>query len=274
MNNKIESGMETPQIWHFGLMARDWIEFYTDAGSEGAYFKKIIERAGGSALDLGCGSGRLLLPFLQAGLDVEGCDYSADMLAVCQESLIAHGVDTALHNQGMHELDLGRTYKAIIACGVIGLGGSKRLARLAMQRCYEHLEPDGVFAFDYQVPWNDPPYWNGWLPEGRQSLPTDWFQPQAKRWLMSDGDSLESTVRIISQDPLNGTAVKQIRLRLWRDDVMIKEEIQTLGSEGYLKDELLLMLNLAGFEDVQIFGDYTDEPATMDHKNLVFVAKK
>ena len=29
-----------------------------------------------------------------------------------------------------------------------------------------------------------------------------------------------------------------------------------------------------GKVDVQIFGDYSDEPATMDHKNLIFVARK
>lgn len=274
MNSEIEGGVETPQIWHFGLMARNWIEFYTDEGPEGAFFKKLIERVGGPALDLGCGSGRLLLPFLKAGLDVEGCDYSADMLAVCRENLTKHGVDTELHNQGMHELDLGRTYNSIIICGTLGLGGSKRLTRLGMQRCYEHLEPGGIFAFDYEVPWNEVNYWRGWLPEGRRSLPTDWFEPNAERLLMSDGDYLENTVRIISQDALNGTAVKQIRFRVWRGDEMIKEEIQTLESEGYLKDELLLMLEIAGFDDVEIFGDYTDEPATMDHKNLVFVAKK
>lgn len=275
MNHKsVENGAEKPQIWHYGLMARDWIEFFTEPGVEGAYFKELIKSAGGPALDLGCGSGRLLLPFLKAGLNVEGCDYSADMLAVCKENLAAHGVDTQLHQQGIHELDLGRTYKVIIACGVIGLGGSKRLARQGMARCYAHLEPGGLFAFDYETPWNDPPYWNGWLPEGRRSLPTAWFQPEAERLLMSDGNYLENTVRIISQDPLNGTAVKQIRFRVWQGDELIEEEIQTLESEGYLKDELLLMLELAGFEDVKIFGDYTDQPATMDHKNLVFVAKK
>jgi hypothetical protein len=34
------------------------------------------------------------------------------------------------------------------------------------------------------------------------------------------------------------------------------------------------MLERAGFRDIQIFGDFSDEPATADHKDLVFVAKK
>ena len=55
---------------------------------------------------------------------------------------------------------------------------------------------------------------------------------------------------------------------------MIQEEINSMKTECYSKNELLLMLELAGFEDVQIFGDYSSEPATMDHENLIFVARK
>jgi 2-polyprenyl-3-methyl-5-hydroxy-6-metoxy-1,4-benzoquinol methylase len=31
-------------------------------------------------LDVACGSGRLLLPLLRAGIDIDGCDISGDML--------------------------------------------------------------------------------------------------------------------------------------------------------------------------------------------------
>ena len=59
---------EKPQIWHYGLVTRDWAEFLTEGGEEADYFKKIIETSGQPALDVGCGSGRLLVPLLQAGL--------------------------------------------------------------------------------------------------------------------------------------------------------------------------------------------------------------
>lgn len=264
--------MEQPQIWHFGLVTRDWAEFYTEGGREAAFFKKTIETSGEPALDLGCGSGRILVPFIRAGLDVDGCDYSQDMLAVCQERLRTEMLTTGLFNQPMHELDLPRRYKTIYACGVIGLGGSKHLTRLAMKRVYEHLRPGGTFTFDYQAPWNDPPYWKGWLAENRRALPLDWFLPVRKQ--LSDGDELETSVQIYSQDPLEEVSVHKFRARLWRDGELIKEEIHTMKTEGYNKNELLLMLDLAGFKVVQIFGDYSEEPATMDHENLVFVARK
>src|SRR3954470_10434896 len=72
------------QTWHHGLVARWWSEFSED-GPEIAYFRKFVER-GQPALDVACGTGRLLIPFLADGLDVDGCDVSADMIALCRET--------------------------------------------------------------------------------------------------------------------------------------------------------------------------------------------
>ena len=67
--------------WHHGLMARWWAEFNHAEPQELAYYRGTIERFGQPALDLACGAGRILLPLLEAGLDVDGVDVSADMLA-------------------------------------------------------------------------------------------------------------------------------------------------------------------------------------------------
>ena len=98
----IRQTMHRPQIWHYGLIARDWAEFETEGGPEAAYYKQLIETSGQPALDLGCGSGRLLLLYLQAGLDVDGCDYSEDMLAVCRERAQKEGLSPRLYAQAMH----------------------------------------------------------------------------------------------------------------------------------------------------------------------------
>jgi hypothetical protein len=34
------------------------------------------------------------------------------------------------------------------------------------------------------------------------------------------------------------------------------------------------MLKVTGFRDIAVHGDYTDDPATADHKNLVYIAVK
>jgi hypothetical protein len=42
----------------------------------------------------------------------------------------------------------------------------------------------------------------------------------------------------------------------------------------YFKDELLLMLERAGFDDIVVRGGYSEEVATPDHDFLVFVARR
>jgi len=265
--------MKQPQIWHYGLVARHWAAFNTEGGQEAVYFRHLIETYGQPALDLGCGSGRLLLPMLQDGLDVDGCDYSKDMLAVCQERAQSERLAPRLYAQAMHELDLPRRYKTIFGCGLVGLGGERQLTMQAMRRCYDHLRPGGVFAFDYSPRWNDPPAWLSRLPDSRRALPQEW-PSSGERNVLPDGSELEQVARTIAMDPLEDVATRQIRTRLFRNGELLKEEIHTQKVEDYSKNELIIMLENAGFSEIKIYGDYSDEPATADHKALIFIAKK
>ena len=105
--------MKQPEVWHHGLVARDWAEFETDGGQEATYFRRLIELSGQPALDLGCGTGRLLLPCLQAGLDVDGCDYSQDMLALCESQANMAGLSPRLYGQAMREFFRSRAFEAL-----------------------------------------------------------------------------------------------------------------------------------------------------------------
>jgi hypothetical protein len=195
------------------------------------------------------------------------------MVAVCQERAKAVGVSACLYNQAIHELDLPRRYRTIYACGVIGSGGDQKLTTQAIQRCYDHLRPGGTFAFDYSVRWNDPPAWLSRLPENRHALPQEWPSSN-ERELLSDGSEMELATRTIAMDPLENVATRQIRVRLWRDGELVKEEIHTQMVEDFSKHELVLMLERAGFGDIQIYGEYSHAAATPDHRELSFVARK
>lgn len=262
-----------PQIWHYGLVARSWAELERDPGPEGAYFQHLVEHHGQPALDLGCGTGRLLLPMVKSGLDVDGSDLSEDMLALCQERALAEDLSVRLYAQPMHLLDLPRRYKTIFACGVVGLGGDRKLTQQAMHRAYDHLRQGGCFAFDYTPRWNDPPAWMSRLPENRRSLPQEWPE-SGERDRLPDGTELEMVARTVETNALEETAVRQIRARLYQDGKLLKEEIHTQHLEDYSKNELVMMLERAGFQEIKITGDYTDEPATQDHGQLVFIAIK
>lgn len=266
--------MQQPDVWHHGLIARFSAEFWsTGRGPEAMYFQKLIETSGQPALDVGCGVGRLLVPYLQAGLDVDGCDYSADMLAQCEARAQRAGLSPRLFRQAMHELDLPRRYMTIFACGVIGLGGERRLTKEGMRRCYEHLRPGGTFAFDLAPRWNDPPAYLSRLPENRHALPDDWYTFEERKAL-PDGTEIDIAVRNVSVNPLEETQTRQLRARMWRDGELLKEEVQTMRYEEYGKNELMWILHHAGFSDITIFGNYTAEQATADHTDLVFIARK
>src|SRR5512145_2745630 len=100
---------EEPQTWHYGVVARWWAEFNT-TGPEIDYFRPYVE-AGQPALDVACGTGRLLLPYLRDGLDADGCDVSPDMLAECRAAAAREGLAPNLYAQAMCALDLPRRYR-------------------------------------------------------------------------------------------------------------------------------------------------------------------
>ena len=164
---------DTVQTWHYGLVARHWAENNT-TGPEIAYFQRQIEHYGQPALDAGCGTGRLLIPFLRAGLDVDGCDVSGDMLTYCQLTAEREGLSPRLYQQALHNLDLPRQYRTIVACGVFGIGVSREQDFMTLQRFHHHLLLGGMLMFETDLPYENAEVWSLWRKEARLHLPEPW----------------------------------------------------------------------------------------------------
>ncbi|MDX1600622.1 MAG: methyltransferase domain-containing protein [Anaerolineales bacterium] len=257
-------------IWHYGLMAERWGEFLHET-PELEYFQRAIERYGEPVLDVACGAGRLLLPLHRAGIDVEGTDISADMLAQCRRRAEDEEVEVQLYSQPMQALDLPRRYRTIYICGSFGLAGSRADDLETLRRCHAHLRPGGALLLNIQAEYNSEEAWNLWLPEGRNSLPQSWPEDGQPR-TASDGSQHSAFFRKIEVDPLEQTYTYQVRLEKHRDGERVVEEEYTLQGNMYLKNEVQLMLQAAGFRDIKVTGDYSKEPATADHDELVFNA--
>lgn len=116
---------EQPQTWHYGLVARWWAEFNTLDPDELAFYRRFVEENGQPTLDLACGAGRILLPLVSAGLDIDGCDISPDMLAYRRKGAARQGLTARLYEPAMHELDLPRSYRTIYICDSFGIGGRR-----------------------------------------------------------------------------------------------------------------------------------------------------
>lgn len=261
-----------PKVWHYGLVARWWAEFKHE-GPEIAYFQQQIHTWGQPALDIGCGTGRLLLPNLQAGLQVDGCDISADMLALCRQQASQAGFTPALYRQAMHELSLPGDYRTIYICGSFGLSGDRDLDLVALERIYQHLEPGGALVFDKDVPYAFPEAWTYWTAAGQSQLPEAW-PTQVGRRTASDGTDFEMRVRHLDINPLDQTATLQIRVENYQDDQLLAAEEDTLVTCLYFKNEIELMLRCVGFVDIQVFRAYSDQPPAATDDNLVFLARK
>ena len=260
------------QTWHYGLVARWWAEFNLD-GPEIDYFRSFVD-AGQPALDAACGTGRLLVPYLHAGIDVDGCDISPDMLALVRERAVREDLDPPnLYAQAMHELELPRAYRTIIVCGAFGLGGERDHDVEALRRLFEHLEPGGTLVLDNEAPFAQPGLWRYWAKDARHRLPRE-YRDEGERRVTEDGSELELRSRILEVDPLAQRVVIQMRAGLRENGELVREEEHTLAMTLYLTHEIVLLLERTGFVDIQLRAGYEDRPPTSDDDFVVLIAKK
>jgi len=262
---------DTVQTWHYGVMARHWAENNT-TGPEIAYFQRQIELFGQPALDAGCGTGRLLIPFLQAGLDVDGCDVSGDMLAYCRQAAERAGLSPRLYQQALHDLDLPRRYQTIVACGVFGIGVSRAQDFMALQRFYQHLLPGGMLMLEVYLPYEDANVWPLWRKEARTRLPESWPDDIGKA--PTDGSDYELHYRLVSVDPLEQRSTGEMRMLLFKDEQLIADDTHTLTSNYYFRNEMRSLLEKAGFKIDAEKGDWTDQDAAADHNVITYFARK
>ena len=259
-----------PSVWHYGLMAEYWAEFLCDA-PEVPFLSALIARSGEPVLDLGCGTGRVLLPLLRAGFDVDGADISADMIRLAQETVLREGLATRLLVQPMHEMALPRRYRTIYMVGSFGLGGDRAKDLECLRRCRDHLEPGGVLLFNMPMEYTSREAWEPWLSESRQRMPESW-PPRGSPRLSKDGSRRYLQIRVLDVDALTQTYTREARLEKWAGGELVKAENYVLRGTLYLTQELLLMLKCAGFTEVTVKGGYSDEVPTRDHEELVFEA--
>ena len=104
---------------------------------------------------------------MRAGLDVDGCDVSEDMVARCRYKAEREGFAPTLSAQPMHELDPPRRYRTIYVCGAFGLGSTREHDAEALWRFRECLEPGGTLLLDTEVPYAlDANSWKWWQQGG------------------------------------------------------------------------------------------------------------
>jgi SAM-dependent methyltransferase len=135
-----------------------------------AFAERHFERPG-RLLDLGCGTGRLLVPFAKRGYWVLGIDLHEEMLR--QAAANAHRAGVSVHLLKANLVMLGALKSASFdyaACLFSTLGmidGTDNRQRL-LNHAYRLLRPGGKFVLHVHNRW-----FNMWNPAGRRWLARD-----------------------------------------------------------------------------------------------------
>ena len=141
-----------PASFYTGIVA-DLYAPLKSASQDPESYARFIEASGQPALELGCGDGDPLLDLRRRGLDVDGVDSSADMLAICRRRAAEAGLDVTVHHQAMESLDLLRRYRSIFLAGpTFNLLPNDTAARQALKRIRDHLDVGGSALVPLFVP--------------------------------------------------------------------------------------------------------------------------
>jgi SAM-dependent methyltransferase len=227
------------------------------------FYGSFIEAAGDPVLELGCGSGRLLLPIAQAGFRVTGLDRSTAMLKRALHLLEEHGVSeqVQLFENSMTNAEVapgGPFGIAILALNSLMHLTSQEEQRTCLQSTFRALDPRGQLLIDIMNP----------TPEALRGL--DHALSHQGTWQMDDG------VRV---DRFTATKVlpasQRIETELWYDLTAIDGSLRRVHSSFGIRylhlAELELLLEFSGFAEWQNYGSYDLDPFT-DHSDRIIVA--
>jgi ubiquinone/menaquinone biosynthesis C-methylase UbiE len=247
-----------------GMMATTWdlLRGDTSNWSDRFFYREVIQTCGEPVLDVGCGTGRLLLDFLVQGVEIEGVDNSPEMLALCREKATGMGLSPVLYEQTMEELDLPRLYQTIIVpSSSFQLVLAEGAPMEAMRRLYAHLLPDGTLAMPFMTFWR----------EG-DPLETDWhIRQEATR---EDGTVVRKWSYSLF-DPATQMEHTQERYELLRDGEVVSTEHheRSPATRSYTQSEAVELFETAGFIDLRLFHEFTQEPVREEDRIFCVVGR-
>jgi SAM-dependent methyltransferase len=248
----------------FDLYARFYDLDYAGYDDDLQLIQQTAARCGSPILELGCGTGRLLLPLAAEGFSVTGVDASGAMLEVARQKASAQGVDgrVTVIKQNMRELDLELRYRlafAAINSFMHMMTTDDQLA--ALQGIRQHLTSDGVLLLDLFNPHPDR------LLDCRGQVVLD--------KILTDPDTGLHWMKFITQTV--DLAQQAVHTNLMLDQVSEEGRVQRTVfaySLRYIhRVELELLLHRAGFYLEAIYGSYELDEFTGESDKMIAVAR-
>lgn len=252
--------MDDADVEYVGLMAEAWDALRGDTSTweDRQFYLDLIRERGEPVLDVGCGTGRLLLDFVAQGIDVDGVDNSAEMLAICRRKANRTGLAPNVYLQTMSELDLARRYRTIIVpSSSFQLLLDRDEAGQALDAFHLHLEPTGTLAMPIIV--MDKAYDRAWTAEAP----------------LEDGSTVRRTARE-AFDPGRRVESTDDLYEVFRDGEVIRSErhVRNQATLAWTRDELREALEAHGFGDLEFLSGFTREPHTAADEVFTVLARR
>ena len=228
------------------------------------FYVDLAERVGGPVLEIGCGTGRVLLEVAARGIEIDGLDSSEDQLRVLRAKVdrLSKSLSNRvrLYHADMRTFVLDRSFHLITA-------PFRPLQHLytaadqiaAFRTIRRHLLPDGCLAFDVFYPQYH------MLDELHVEHPDlEWADPEVPGRIVR-----RSFVRD-QVDKLNQVFSGQFIFRVLEGDRTVVEERERFQLSYFTYPQLLLLFELCGLKVLEEYGSFAREPIAIC-KEMIFV---
>jgi len=234
------------------------LDFYIDAARSAA----------GKVLELGCGTGRILIPTAEAGCEIAGLDISESMLKSCRKKLLEQPDDVqkrvTIVRDNMTNFDLKERFSLITAPFRSFSHLIPVEEQLACLDCVKrHLLPGGRFVLElfqtHPGRINDKVYL-------RESEDTPEFE-------LPDGRKLRRTNRVVAFHRAEQYNDVELIFYVTHPDGRTERLVQVFPFRYFFRYEVEHILARAGLEIVHLFGNFDRSPLTNDSPEMIFIAQ-
>ena len=228
------------------------------------FWVELARSAGGPVLEVGCGTGRVHLPLLQAGVDAEGFDLLPAMLDELRRKAKALGLTPRVHEADMRDFALPRRYALILITFRAFLHNLTTAEQLATLRaCRDHLAAGGRLVLDLFYP-----------NLARLAEPGGAWRFEKRFAHPSNGAPLEVWSRA-QRDLVNQTMRVEMELReLDAAGAVVATHPESFALRWIFKPEMELLLDAAGFARREVLGGFDGRPLRHDTDEMIWTAWK
>lgn len=204
-------------------------------------------------LELGCGTGRVLVPLVKRCGYIHGIDCSEAMLTQCEEKLLAAGIPTShavVEAGDIANLNLGTTFDLIIApYRVMQNLETDAEVEGFLSGIANHLAPDGMCILNVFMPNANPETLNTRCNKDER------FDQE----VLIDGERVVCTYRTpcVTSEPL--VLYSDLIYRRYAGDELVDEAVLSIAMRCYYPDEFLALIEGHGFRVVEKWGGYAGE---------------